>query len=270
MPRSRQLGQHGLGVDGGALVPEHGNARVGADVGDPHAGTRSWKPGDRTWPASPKDFATWAACRLESNSASMRVRAERASRVRNSASPSRRSSAFGQRLGFVLADQQAGPAVGQHLRDAGDGRGHAGCAQGHGLEQHGRQPVPVPVGSDHARSSEHGRLANHGDHLVLRQRPQEADPIAQPELVAQCAQRCLTLTGADHVDAEVAAGPAEQRRGAQQVVEALLLHQPPDGSDHGGPVRRIAPAEGGQVQAVVDAMDAVERQLRSGCAGTTG
>ena len=47
----------------------------------------------------------------------------------------------------------------------------------------------------------------------------------------------------------------EQRRGSQQVGEALLLHQPPDSGDHRRPVGAVASREGRQVQAVVDATD---------------
>ena len=75
---------------------------------------------------------------------------------------------IGEGGGVALGDHQARLPVAQHLGDAGNVRRDAGRAQGHRLQENGRQAVAVAVSSDDAGGGEDRRAPDGFDQLALR------------------------------------------------------------------------------------------------------
>ena len=90
-------------------------------------------------------------------------------------------------------------------------------------------------------------------HPVLRQPAEHAHPVGDPEPLGLLPQlrllRPRSRPGRTSTSRPSASSSADR---VQQVVEALLLHQPADRGDGGGPVGGTGEGEAVEVEAVVD------------------
>ena len=101
--------------------------------------------------------------------------------------------------------------------------------------------------------------------------PRKRTRSPRPELVAQRAQRFLLVAGSHEIVPGTRSRTGRSTAAARsRSANPFFSTSRPTAAITGARSRGIAPREGGQVQAVVDATDASRRRPRSDCAGTRG